>query len=280
MNQPQDFPNNAPLAFIEDHTLRSRLVRGLINTTNRSELHSGSEATIPRTIVQFWNNAKEIPLDVKECIDSWQSLEDSGFTHTLFDDQSAADFIRQYFGPRQVLAFEKCSHPAMRADYFRLCFMSQAGGMYVDADDLYLGEPIEHLFSDNLLKLQPLCYDIPSDSMADPITTASQEDDSKIFYVNNNPLVAPPGHTIIEDALNRATSSVLSASIEDRDIQKLTGPGNLTISLVTHATELGQKRAMKDFVLLKDWDATAISKWPLEYRADSRNWRNWVQNND
>lgn len=280
MNQPPDYPNNAPLAFVEDHALRSRLVRELIDNTDKLELSHDSEANIPRVIVQFWNDATEIPPDVKECTDSWQSLGDFGFEHLLFDDQSATEFIRRHFGSRQVLAFEKCPHPAMRADYFRLCFMLQTGGMYVDADDSYLGQPIEHLFLNNLLKLQPLCYDIPSESMIDPVAAANQEDDSKIFYVNNNPLIAPPRHAIIEDALNRATSSVLSASSKDRDIQTLTGPGNLTISLVKHAAELAQKGALKDFILLNEWDAIAISKWPLEYRSDDRNWRNWVQSND
>jgi mannosyltransferase OCH1-like enzyme len=81
-----------------------------------------------------------------------------------------------------VLAFSACDHPAMRADYFRLCFMVRVGGLYVDADDRYLGQPIDAALGDGRLKLQALCYDIPSDSMLDLYETAERgEDASHIF---------------------------------------------------------------------------------------------------
>jgi hypothetical protein len=32
-----------------------------------------------------------------------------------------------------------------------------------------------------------------------------------------------------------------------------------------------------NFELLTQWDAVAISKWPLAYRADVRDRRNWVR---
>src|ERR1700730_10750757 len=91
-----------------------------------------------------------------------------GFERWLFDDVTAARFIAEHFSALHVLAFKKCQHPAMRSDFFRYAFMLKVGGFYVDADDVYLGGPIERLLGDGRLKLQPLCYDIATDSMRDP----------------------------------------------------------------------------------------------------------------
>lgn len=38
-------------------------------------------------------------------------------------------------------------------------------GGYVDTDDVYLGSDINVFFTDDKLKIQPLCYDITTDSM-------------------------------------------------------------------------------------------------------------------
>ena len=50
-------------------------------------------------------------------------------------------------------------------------------------------------------------------------------------------------------------------------------------SLVEHALELQAEEAELDFTMLPNWNATAVSTWPLQYRSDERNWRNWAHNN-
>lgn len=265
------------LEIVEDHSLRSQFMERLIAETEHSS-NSASHSVPPRLLVQFWDDAPSIPRDVQECLDSWASLEDSGFERLLFDDVSAADFISKNFSARHVRAFKRCRHPAMRADYFRLCFIMKVGGFYVDADDTYSGRNLDKLLSDSRLKLQPLCYDIATDSMIDPVISARIGGTGpRIFYVNNNPLVAPPKHPVIARALERATSSLLAADEDDRDIQSMTGPGNLTACLVAHVIEMRQANARADLELLTDWDSVAIPKWPLGYRSDHRNWRHWVR---
>ncbi|CCH88515.1 conserved protein of unknown function [Modestobacter italicus] len=164
----------------------------------------------------------------------------------------------------------------MRADYFRLCFILENGGLYADADDVYQGTSLDPYISDGRLKLQSLCYDLRTDSMvSDPHAAASQQGEHRIFYVNNNPLIAPRRHPIIGRALERATTLVLRHRPEDRDVQALTGPGNLTACVVAHCVEPGAEAATRDFMLLPDWESVAVSKWSLDYRADQRNWRIW-----
>jgi hypothetical protein len=100
---------------------------------------------------------------------------------------------------------------------------------------------------------------------------------NRIFYVNNNPLIARPGHAVIATALERSTALLLAANRANRDLQSLTGPGNLTASLVSHAVQRAADGETRDFEFLTRWDAVAVTKWPLGYRADGRNWRNWVR---
>jgi mannosyltransferase OCH1-like enzyme len=237
-----------------------------------------SRPRVPRVLVQFWDDASAIPDDVQECLESWAPLDASGFERRLFDDTSARHFIEDHFSARHVEAFDRCSHPAMRADYFRLCFMLLAGGLYVDADDEYRGADVAPLMGSDQLWLQPLCYDIATDSMVDVARAlADMAGTKRIFYVNNNPLIAGPGHPVIARALERSTALLLAASKANRDLQSLTGPGNLTASLVSHVVQQDADGKARDFELLTSWDAVAVSRWPLAYRADGRNWRNWVR---
>ncbi|WP_050054820.1 glycosyltransferase family 32 protein [Pseudarthrobacter siccitolerans] len=268
--------NLSPIEVAEVHDLRSAFMEWMIQETP-DNIGVINLVKPPRILIQFWDDAACIPADVQGCLDSWAPLEEIGFERLLFDDATAEQFILENFSPRHARAFNRCRHPAMRADFFRLCFVLKNGGLYVDADDTYQGYDIDKLMVDGRLKLQPLCYDIASDSMVDPVGSAGiSVAGGRIFYVNNNPLLAPANHPIIAMALEQATNSLLSADEDSRDIQSLTGPGNLTSSLVAHAVELTQAGKGWDFELLTDWDSVAVSTWPLSYRSDDRNWRRWV----
>jgi hypothetical protein len=94
------------------------------------------------------------------------------------------------------------------------------------ADDVQNGAPIEHLFHDGRLKIQPLCYDVATDRMVPPqvFTEPGAGASTWIFYFNNNPLLAAPGHPIIERALANATGAIEGAPQgEPPEIQSATG---------------------------------------------------------
>src|SRR5208282_6499459 len=84
----------------------------------------------------------------------------------------------------RLKALDACYHPAMRSDYFRLCYVGLRGGCYVDADDIYSGQSLDVLFGDGRLKLQPLCYDVLSDAMVPPevFTRLGAGSQNWIFY--------------------------------------------------------------------------------------------------
>jgi hypothetical protein len=167
----------------------------------------------------------------------------------------------------------------MRCDYFRLCFLFARGGLHIDADEYYLGASCDELFLNNMLKVQPLCYDLATDSMVPTQVFIRERAFSPhwIFYVNNNPLVAPPFHPVIRLALARSTRILLNES-GYADIQSTTGPGNLTASLVRHSLACQLAGKDRGFALLNNWEAISVSRWPLSYRDDARNWRLWNPN--
>ncbi|MGE0365833.1 MAG: glycosyltransferase family 32 protein [Phycisphaerales bacterium] len=228
----------------------------------------------PRTIVQYWDNLERLPGDVGECIKSWRPLAAQGFDVRLFDDHGARAFIASRLGPRYENAYLKCYHPAMRSDYFRLCYILEEGGCYIDADDAHNGLAIDRLFDDGRLKIQPLCYDIETERMVPPaiFTEPGADAPTWIFYFNNNPLLAAPGHPIIERALADATETLeIAMSGELPEIQSTTGPGNLTRSIYALAQQ--NSTTLNSLLVLRNWEDVACSRWPLSYRSDSRNWR-------
>lgn len=163
----------------------------------------------------------------------------------------------------------------MRSDYFRMCYILAEGGLYVDADDVLCGDGWKQLFLNGTLKLQPLCYDIPSGEMiaASKIWQRDLPTADRIFYVNNNPIAAPPSHPVMQRALHCATEKLLG--VEPRpEIQSTTGPGNLSANLVAHARDLLTVGAGLDFEIINDWNVIAETRWELSYRNDARNWRN------
>lgn len=267
-----------PPGFEEDERRRSEFIRQLTlrqlgcdtGVVPNAQRPAGDEA-IPRTLVRFWHDPDDVPSDVRRCLDSWEELRDQGLSFRMLDDASAAEYIAERYGPREIAAFARCRHPAMRSDYLRLCFVLADGGLYVDADDVLVGTGWRNVFRDGSLKVQPLCYDLVAQGMvpASEIRRPDLSTSRRIFYVNNNPVAAPPGHPVVRRALSRATDRLLGSKLEP-EIQSTTGPGNLSAALVAHARE----SRILDYELLLNWETTAEPCWELEYRSDDRNWRN------
>ena len=272
--------SSLPIGFEEDEDLRSSFMRELIALQSKQVAVSPDserllDGAIPLHLIQYWHDEREVPEDVRKCINSWRRLRLQGFRFSMFNDASAATYIAGRFTSDECTAFTRCHHPAMRCDYLRICVLLAEGGLYVDADDVLIGEGWRHLFHDGTMKVQPLCYDIPTGAMLpageawrDPVPARQ-----RIFYVNNDPIVAPPGHPVLRKALARATERLLGCDSQ-LEIQSTTGPGNLTAVLAAHARNLMSAGRDQDYEILLNWDSIAETKWELSYRDDSRNWRN------
>jgi len=270
MTEPQE---EDPLP--SDERNRSNFVKHLVHRRGNSSSLPPTRIGAPaRRIVQFWDDLGRLPEDVKECMETWKELEKSGFEIQVFDENAARNFIRLRLGVRYEKAFDKCYHPSMKSDYFRYSYIFLEGGAYVDADDVYHGMPIDHLFKDGRLKLQPFCYDIATAQMVSPAIFTKRGGDqmSWIFYFNTTPLIAGRNHPIVERALLNATTSLERAEQDELpEVQATTGPGNLTRSIFEILADEGCSE--ETFVVVHDWENISTSKWPLSYRNDQRNWR-------
>lgn len=262
--------------IVENHKLRSNYIRDVVQG-KCTYANSNNQGDIPKVIVQYWHKPNSIPIDVQKCLDSWKKLETKGFKIKLFNDDSARRFIQENLGIDYLNAFSQCKHPAMRCDYFRLCYIYKNGGIYVDADDQYNGNEIESLLFDHSLKLQPLCYDANSKSMIpfNAYVTNRNFSEDWIFYINNNPIIAPPKHTLIGKALNQATHNIFNSIFSFNDIQSITGPGNLTSSFVELSLKNKLQNQRDSLISFFDWGNFAQCQWNLDYRKDNRNWRRW-----
>src|SRR5262245_55337633 len=84
-----------------DERDRSNFVRKLVQRPNETTVVPATHrAAPPKRIVQFWDYLDRLPKDVKECMESWKILEQSGFVLQIFDENAARDFIRLHLGSR------------------------------------------------------------------------------------------------------------------------------------------------------------------------------------
>ncbi|MEM9597635.1 MAG: glycosyltransferase [Acidobacteriota bacterium] len=274
--------NRFPPGFEADHDLRSEFIRKItllqLDDASTATSHLDARApSIPRRLVRFWHDASNVPADVRACLDTWNRLADEGFEFLMFDDESAGAYIESNYGVRERSAFARCEHPAMRCDYFRMCFLLEEGGFYVDADDVLLEDSssrLNRLFNDPRMKIQPLGFNLSAGVMlkSQDLWRPELETENRVFYVANDPIIVPAGHPLLRRALRDATEKLLDDD-EVPDIQHMTGPGNLTAALAAYARELLLAGSPPDFELIRDWDSIAEVHWDLAYRRDARNWR-------
>lgn len=259
----------------DNHRRRSDFVRGLVqHSIGSAGALSELVGKPPQRIVHFWDNLNRLPGDVGECIATWEKADKQGFERLLFDKHQAEEFIHQRLGQRYADAYNKCYHPAMQSDYFRLCYILVEGGCFIDADDVFHEAPIQYLCDDGRLKLQPLCYDVETHMMVPPslFLIPGANASGWIFYFNMNPLIAGSGHPLIDRALAQATLNLEKDFTSGLpEVQATAGPGNLTQSIFDAATE--GEAVEQNILVLHDWEQLATSKWPLSYRNDARNWR-------
>ncbi|MEM9059903.1 MAG: hypothetical protein AAGD13_05530 [Pseudomonadota bacterium] len=82
-------------------------------------------------LLQFWDDTA-VPDDMRSLIDEWRTL--AGSKHLLIHEPTARDFLRKIYGEDAVRTFDLCPHPAIKADYLRLGYLAEHGGLWIDAD--------------------------------------------------------------------------------------------------------------------------------------------------
>jgi tetratricopeptide (TPR) repeat protein len=181
----------------------------LLGTAPRPDSTRPSEL-LQLGLVQFWDTVT-VPPDVLACINSWR-VHHPKIHHDLFSEADAHDFLVRSFGTEIGAMFGQCHHPAMKADFFRLFYLLERGGIYIDADDVCLTSLdglVKDTFKGNLIV--SLSRDFP-------------------MYVHNWFIGCGPQHPVI----SYACDEMITILRNDRrkgsrpDIWHTTGPGVLT----------------------------------------------------
>jgi len=125
---------------------------------------------------------------IKRNLLHWQTVN-PWFDLLLFNDTEAEDFIHQNLAPESLRAYRKISIGAIKADFFRLAFISVKGGVYMDLDAEFVdGRPLpiepDH---DYVAEIEGGCSCLPQ-------------------WV----IIAAPSHPFVTSALARATDNILS----------------------------------------------------------------------
>ena len=258
--------------IINNNKNKSKYLWNIIKTQKKVIKNNND---IPKVIIQYWDSCDSIPNDVLKCMETWKKFANNKVKYILYNKESARKFIEYNLKQKNVKAFDNCIHPALQADYFRLCYILVKGGAYIDSDDICLHDNIDYFFEGGRLKVQALCYDLKLEQMVNTNEAYNNKFmEERVYYVNNNPLIAPPNNPIIKRALKTATENLLKKL--DRDFQAISGPGNLVNSIIWFYIK--DKNFYKNIEILTDWDEKVVSKWPLDYRNDMRNWRNFKIN--
>ncbi len=209
-------------------------------------------------IAQFWDSS-DIPSDVRGVMLSWTAQHPNA-DYTIFNDASARRFIEAHFGAQMVQTYDACHHAAMKADYFRIAWLYQAGGIYADADELCL-RPLGHILSaaEDADIVAVLAGDIPG-------------------YVHNFFLAARPRSPILRIALEHANTGIARAlqSGGRPGIWGVTGPGLITRAIGRQLAKEPANGTRDQMLLLarQQYASFARTETRLAYKAQSAS--NWT----
>lgn len=232
-------------------------------------------------IIQFWDT-KEVPQEVRKLITGWKDSVPDG-CHILFDEASARKFILEHYPTKFVRAYDLCYHPAMKSDYFRLAYLYLNGGVYIDADEKMLRSIPNMDFSQGeFIMMAPFIRErddkgrIVGVRITEFLARKHQTADGTECYFANSPIFATKRSEILKIALVRATDLILESKGRGsrRDVHFTTGPTNLTLSLVAHLVHAACAGKPPPNIMILEWFRYSATQVRLEYKNDSRNWRN------
>ena len=184
-----------------------------------------TKSSIPRHVVQFWNTP-EPPEAVQAFMKSWSSNPDVGYT--LFDFRKADKYLHDSLGARWQRAFRLARNHAESADFFRLAYVMNEGGIWADADDVLFGS------------LEALLQDYPG---------AVVYHESFGGAVGNNFFAAPPKHPAIRYAALMALEALEQRSAEKTWLK--TGPGLFSRAIGQFVAQCPRESLAKHLTMLE-----------------------------
>ena len=208
---------------------------------------------VPKMIVHYWSD-DEVPEDVSRCIRSWQQHHpDYGFA--LYNKSKAIEYIKQHYGDDELNRFLVCSHPAMESDFFRLLYLCQSGGVYVDADEFCTGRSEVLTFAQKMGQV-------------------FLKEDDILHGIWNGFIASAFGNKVLLTALKQIIEHK-DKDFDARQVWWLTGPGALSLSI---AKELAMDNSASVFIFEKSWYKNYAYVTELAYKSGNGSWQRLLLN--
>lgn len=193
-------------------------------------------------IATFWDSG-EVPLDLVTPMQDWAELTQNW---RCFSDAHAKRFIQRVAGADAARDYDALWHPAVKSDVFRLYWLFDGGGLYVDADS------------------------VPRPAVADFLENAG----GGLWALSmtrlphavtlNGFLAAPRGLSLVAGLIERVRRNLRDHP--EGPIFWLSGPGALT----THLWETGAQVHLVPQGIYKD---QLFQQVDAEYKRTRANWR-------
>jgi mannosyltransferase OCH1-like enzyme/Flp pilus assembly protein TadD len=244
LEEVRNYPNSIAAATC--------LIIALRQSGGMSFIKGGSDNTIPKQIMQFWDSSSP-PDDVAALMATWKSLN-PGYTIHHFTDSTALEFLAKEFPERVSTAYRRAREPAQKADICRLAWLFHNGGIYVDADNRCL---------------RPISTIVPPN--ADLVLY--QED---LGTIGNDFVAVSREHPVIAYALDNAVTAINRG---DTDLIWLsTGPGLWTRAVAHSIVQISvQNPTLPIGMMILDrhqLSRAMARNCMVRYRATPRNWVN------
>jgi mannosyltransferase OCH1-like enzyme len=219
-----------------------------------------SEApAIPRRIIQFWD-AQTPPDEVAQLVARTKAANPD-CTHQLFSDEAAREFLRGALGSDSLALYEACPHVAAKADFFRVAYLLEHGGIYIDADEVSV-RPLTNFFNRRN-------YDL-----------VLRFTEAETSCINNGFIATKPKSPVLERVLNSILGNLENVRKfqAQTNVWVLTGPGIWSFSIIDLALDPlasyhGSPFAQACFIDDQSYNALLHSP-VMEYKNDPKgNWR-------
>jgi len=209
--------------FIKDsNNKRQReLAKKLIKKESNINVPIVEDKKFYKRVMQTYKSKDGIPEYVFDNI----KAKSKGWEYYFYDDQQARQFLLDHFGQIFVDKFDSFSYGAHKADLFRICWLYQMGGVYIDLDVELIADLDQIIENKNYDFMLPLSDDISNKRLLNALIISDKGSDKikkcieKIMNLDNKEL--KDNYLLILYTMQEALGKNFDYQLEERNKSKL-----------------------------------------------------------